>query len=286
VLYGLGSALGYGIADSFAAISTRRIGVLATMVVIQLVDVIALALLMLTPLPGALRLTAGSTVAILASGVLGTASFFLFYRGLQLGPIAIVSPVFASSAAIPVVLSVVLLGERLSRLAAVGAAATLIGVVLASSGGGESADGTTRARGGVPFAVAACVAWGIASFLIGRTSREVGWYLPTLGARGVQFVLAVAVVGVLWARGRRVTVPRPAQAGFASVAALADAAGVAFFARGSEVGLVSVVSAVSSTFPLVVITVGVAMFGERPTRVQWVGIATTVVGLVLLGLGR
>jgi drug/metabolite transporter (DMT)-like permease len=45
-------------------------------------------------------------------------------------------------------------------------------------------------------------------------------------------------------------------------------------------------SAVSATFPLVVIAGGVAMFHERPTKVQWVGILTTVVGLAMLGLGR
>lgn len=127
VLYGLGSALGVGIADAFAAVSTRRIGVLATMLVIQFVDVVALSLLLLTPVPGALRTTAGSTAAIIMTGVLGTLSFFLFYRALQLGPVAIVSPVFASSAAIPVVLSVALLGERLSRPAAIGAGLTLLG---------------------------------------------------------------------------------------------------------------------------------------------------------------
>jgi drug/metabolite transporter (DMT)-like permease len=61
---------------------------------------------------------------------------------------------------------------------------------------------------------------------------------------------------------------------------------VAFFARGSEVGLVSIMSAVSATFPLVVIAGGVALFHERPTKVQWVGILTTVAGLAMLGLGR
>jgi drug/metabolite transporter (DMT)-like permease len=285
VLYGLGSALGFGIADTFATISTRRVGVLATMLVIQLVDVVALSLLLITPLAGPLRTTTGSTIAILAAGVLGTLSFFLFYRGLQLGPIAIVSPVFASSAAIPVVLSVAVLDERLSRLAALGIGLTLLGVVLASAVGGRGTEGGP-VRGGIPFALAACLAWGVASFLIGRTSQEVGWFIPVFGTRAVQFVLAAVVVATLSATGRRPVLPRPADAGVAAVAAVADAAGVASFARGSEVGLVSIVSAVSSTFPLVVIAAGVALFGERPTRVQWAGITTTVVGLVVLGLGR
>lgn len=285
VLYGLASALGFGIADTFATISTRRIGVLATMLVIQLVDVAALSLLVFTPLAGDLHTTPGSTIAIVISGVLGTVSFFLFYRGLQLGPIAIVSPVFASSAAIPVVLSVVLLGERLSRLAALGIALTLVGVVLASTAGRPTGD-RPRVSSGVAFALAACLAWGVASFLIGRTSQDVGWFPPVFGGRAVQLVLVVGVIVVLAARGTRVRIPHPSDAAVASVAALADAAGVASFARGSEVGLVSIVSAVSATFPLVVIAAGVVVFQERPTRVQWAGIATTVVGLVVLGLGR
>jgi drug/metabolite transporter (DMT)-like permease len=285
VLYGLVSALGFGVADTFAAVSTRRIGVLSTMVVIQFVDVLLLSLLILTPVPGELRTSAGSTAAILVSGVLGTLSFLLFYRALQLGPVAIVSPVFASSAAIPVTLSVVVLEERLSRTAAIGAALTLLGVVLASA---TTNTGNVRRRGwgGVPFALVACGCWGVASFLIGRSSQEVGWFFPVYGARSVQLVLAAAIVGVLWATGRRPGLPRPADAGIAAIAAAADAIGVASFARGSEVGLVSIVSAVSSTFPLVVIAAGVTLFGERPTRVQWAGITTTVIGLVVLGLGR
>jgi uncharacterized membrane protein len=155
VLYGLGSALGFGIADAFAAVSTRRIGVLATMLVIQFVDVVALSLLLLTPVPGALRTTAGSTAAIIMTGVLGTLSFFLFYRALQFGPVAIVSPVFASSAAIPV-RSV----RRAPRRAVVPAGGDrrrphASGVVLASAATNVDGEGR-RALGGVPFALVAC----------------------------------------------------------------------------------------------------------------------------------
>lgn len=283
MLYGLAAALGFGLADTCAAISTRRIGVLATLFVIQLVDVLGLSVLLVTPLPGSIQTERAASVAIVVTGAFGTLAFFCFYRALQLGPVAIVSPVFASSAAIPVILSVVLIGERLSRLAGAGAALTLSGVVLASVTRGQGEN--RRVRGGIPYALAACVAWGVASFLIGRTSQEVGWFLPVYGSRAVQFVVVTAVVA--W---RRVdgTLPRmrARAAGVATIAAVADAAGVALFARGSEVGLVAIVSAVSSTFPLVVIAAGLTLFHERPTRVQWTGIVTTVLGLVVLGLGR
>jgi drug/metabolite transporter (DMT)-like permease len=286
MLYGLGSAIGFGLADLFGAISTRRTGVLVTLLVIQSVDLVVLSALLLTPIPGSLDASGEAWAAILVSGVLGTFSFFFFYRALQLGPIAIVSPVFASYAAITVILSVLLIGERLSALATAGLVSTLAGVTLASGGRGEGEAGGRKPWGGIPWAVAAAIAWGVSSYLIGRYAQETGWFLPVYGSRLVEFGLIGATVLVLRASGRKVAVPRGADAAIPTASGLADMMGVALFARGSEVGLVSVMSAVSATFPLVVIAGGVAMFHERPTLVQWVGIITTVAGLAMLGLGR
>lgn len=295
MIYGLFSAVGFGVADLCGAVSTRRIGVPTTLLVIQAVNLVILSALMLTPLPGPLHASAGAWAAILASGALGTVSFFSFYRALQLGPIAIVSPVFASYAAVAVVLSVVLIGEHLSALAALGVATTLTGVALTSarSGGEEPLqEGSTgrqtglgRGWGGIPFALVAMLAWGVASVIIGRYSQETGWFLPVYGSRLVEF----AGVGIVFlVLRRRRPMPRPAGASMVipTVSGLADAVAVSLFARGSQLGLVSIVSAVSATFPLVVIAGGVVMFRERPNLLQWAGVLCTVSGLVLLGLGR
>jgi transporter family protein len=286
MLYGFGSAIGFGLADLFGAISTRRTGVLVTLLVIQSVDLVVLSALLLTPIPGLLEASGEAWAAILVSGVLGTFAFFCFYRALQLGPIAIVSPVFASYAAITVILSVLLIGERLSALATAGLVSTLTGVTLASGGRGEGEAGGRRPRGGIPWAVAAAIAWGVSSYLIGRYAQETGWFLPVYGSRFVEFAVVGATALALRASGRKVVVPRGVDAAIPTASGLADMMAVALFARGSEVGLVSVMSTVSATFPLVVIAGGVAMFHERPTWVQWVGIITTVAGLAMLGLGR
>jgi transporter family protein len=286
MLYGFGSAIGFGLADLFGAISTRRTGVLVTLLVIQSVNLLVLSALLLTPIPGSLEASGEAWAAILVSGVLGTFAFFCFYRALQLGPIAIVSPVFASYAAITVILSVLLIGEHLSALATAGLVSTLSGVMLASGGRGERVAGERKTWGGIPWAVAAAIAWGVSSYLIGRYAQETGWFLPVYGSRLVEFAGVGSAVIALRASGGRLAVPRGADAAIPTASGLADLMAVALFARGSEVGLVSVMSAVSATFPLVVIAGGVALFHERPTQVQWVGMLTTVAGLAMLGLGR
>jgi transporter family protein len=286
MLYGLGSALGYGFGDLCGAISTRRVGVPVTLFVIQLVDACLLALLMLTPLPGALSASGAAWAAIVAAGVLGTASYLSFFRALQLGPVAVVSPVFASSAAVSVLLAVLFNGERLSVMASSGIALTIAGVALASAQGDNPGGEGPRSWGGIPYALVATGAWGVASYLLGRYSQQTGWYLPTFGSRVVEFVIMGIVLLVLASRNVPLPFPRGKTIVFPVGSAVADATGVAMFARGSQVGLVSITSAVSATFPIVVIAGGLILFHERPTLIQWLGVGAAIIGLVLLGLGR
>jgi drug/metabolite transporter (DMT)-like permease len=287
MLYGLGAALGFGLADLFGAVSTRRIGVPLTLFVIQIVSLVALGLLLLTPVPGndPLSASGAALAALAAAGAMGTVSFFAFYRALQLGPVAVVSPVFAAYAAVAVVLSVVFLGERLSTMAWLGIALTICGVALASAR--NEADGAgRRSWGGIPYALVATVAWGAASYLIGKYARETGWFLPVFAVRLVEFVATGGVIIVLRVRGAVFTVPRGTTLAIPAVSSLADAAAIALFAHASEVGSISIAAAVSATFPLVVIAGGLIMFHERPSPRQWLGVLGAITGLILLGLGR
>jgi drug/metabolite transporter (DMT)-like permease len=283
----LGSAIGFGFADLLGAISSRRIGVPITLLVIQVVDVLAMASLLLTPLPGegALQASAGAWTAVVASGVLGTVSYFAFYRALELGPIAVVSPVFAAYAAVAVVLSVLLHGERPSALASAGVVLTVLGVVLASARE-ESRRRIAASWGGIPWALLAMVAWGIATYVIGLYAQQTGWYLPTFGTRLVELTGVGAVIAVLWLRGAKLAPPWGASAAIPVASGLADALAISLFARASQQGLVSIAAAVSATFPLVVIAGGLALFHERPSVRQWTGVLSTVAGLIALGIGR
>jgi drug/metabolite transporter (DMT)-like permease len=297
MLLGLGSALGFGFADLFGAVSAKRIGVPVTIFIIQSVNVVILSLLALTPIAGPVPASWSIRLAIAMSGVLGTVSYFSFFRALQLGPVAIVSPVFASYAAVTVILSVVFNGERLSALAAVGIAATLVGVVLASAGSGEEPlsgapsptlphKGGRKRPDGIPFALIATVAWGVASYLLGQTAQQAGWFFPLYGARLAEFAGVVGVLLLLRARGTTFLFPAGTSILIATASALGDNVGVAAFTRGSQLGLVSITSAVSASFPLVVIAGSLVLFRERPSPRQWAGVLAAIGGLVVLSANR
>jgi len=71
----------------------------------------------------------------------------------------------------------------------------------------------------------------------------------------------------------------------AMIVGLIDVLGGAAYARGTELGFVSIVSAASATFPLIPVVGGVLLFRERPAASQFAGVALVVGGLLLLGRG-
>ena len=200
VIYGLAAALGWGLSDLWAAISGRRIGSGRTVVVAQVAAAVVVTLLVLVVRPD---LSGIPTVApwLIPNAFLGAAAFSTLYKGLELGPIAVVSPVLASYAVVPVLLSVVLLGETLAGWEVVGVAVTIAGAVLTSTDPKALRAGTRTKPAGLPWAIVSTLLFGVATYIMGWAAKEAGflpslWFgrltmmtcVPARGARGVAAV--------------------------------------------------------------------------------------------------
>lgn len=288
MILALTAALGWGLADFMGAVSTRRNGVTATILVVQVAGLAVLAAVAFTPWAQHPPVSSSDLAMLTVGGVLGAAAFFGFYRALQLGPVALVSPIFAAYAAITVLLAFVVTGEVLSATALGGVAVTIAGVVLASMAGAPE-PGVTGARRGVPFAIVSMIGWGIASYITGRYAQRLGWFYPVVATRVVETVLVGVVALVLSGLGR--DRGRPGESlrwryGLPALAGGLDVIALLAYSRGSQLGLVSIVSAASASFPLILVAGGIVVFHERPRPVQWVGVAATIGGLILLGVGQ
>jgi uncharacterized membrane protein len=123
----------------------------------------------------------------------------------------------------------------------------------------------------------------VGGFLLGRYTREFGWLVPVVVARvGAMVVL----LGLLATPLRRAAVSQRGRGvAWAVGTGLADAAGVAFFARGDQVGLVSITAAASSAYPIIPLVGGLVLLHERLARRQACGAALIMAGPVLLGTG-
>jgi drug/metabolite transporter (DMT)-like permease len=111
---------------------------------------------------------------------------------------------------------------------------------------------------------------------------HLGWLTPIFLARGFA---AVFLIGNLVA-ARRTQPARPSPKVLAIIALLAclDTSGYLFFNLGVGFSATAIVAAASAPYAVVPIVMGVSLFGERPTPVQWLGIALVVAGVITLGL--
>jgi drug/metabolite transporter (DMT)-like permease len=278
VIFGFGAALAWGIGDFGAALVGRRVGSLATVVLVQLSGLAAILGIAAFDRPtweG--RWT--DIVLLVANGVVVAVAYVLHYRALELGPVALVSPLTSAYAVLPIALAWAVLGEDIGLWFGVGALLATIGVVLVSTDPRQFGETTKMRRDGVPYALAAMVLFGIATFILGVVSRHAGW-LPTV-ALGRLFTV-VALAPLLLVRRPSVTAAGAGVAVAGLAVGLADILGIMSFSRGAQVAALSLVSAVSATFPLIPFVGGLVVLRERPAASQALGVLAVVGGLVLL----
>jgi drug/metabolite transporter (DMT)-like permease len=285
VIFGLGAALGWGLADLWAAISGRRIGSGATVLVAQVTAALVATAVLLVAGPDLDRLW-GVAGWLVPNAVITAFAYWTLYRGLEVGPVAVVSPVLASYAVIPVILAVVFLGESLSGPQTAGVTITIAGAVLTSTDLRELRAGGSSRPAGLPWAIASALLFGVATYAVGWASQRAG-SLPTLWfARCSSAAIFVLVATVLRARGRtRRDRPPPSALGLAAAVGVVDLLGTLAYARGAEVGFVSIVTAASAVYPVIPVLGSVIVLDERPAANQYLGVAMVIGGLLLLGLG-
>ncbi|GIV00684.1 MAG: membrane protein [Actinomycetota bacterium] len=283
MIYGLAAALGWGLADFGGAVVARRLGSVWTVLLSQLCTAGVMTVLLLE---GGHRIGVLGPVLgwVVLNGLVGAAAYALHYRALQLGPVAVVSPIGAAYALVGLVLAVVLLGERPSGPAIAGAIVTVVGVMLASADLRRVLEGRHERAPGLLFALASAFLFGVAGFILAWLSKEVGWVVGLWSSRVGQ-VVALAAVGFALGRGSAPGPVRATAVAGALAVGLADLLGVVTYAIGAERGFVSVVVVASCVFPLIAVALSVLLLGERPVANQYVGVALVASGLVLLGVG-
>lgn len=128
---------------------------------------------------------------------------------------------------------------------------------------------------GVAYGLLAAVLWGTADFFARLASERVGSRRTTFWMQCVALVCSSALLATPGAR------PHALHAGVLALACLIgvlNAAGAALLYRALEVGTVSLVSPISSTFAA--LTAGLAIgAGERPAAAQLAGLVATVAGV-------
>jgi drug/metabolite transporter (DMT)-like permease len=285
------AALCWGSTDVMGTIGGRRLGSLP---VIAIAQASSLAVTAVVALGLRLQLPSDPFVLLLAGvfGVVAAGAYLSFFTALRIGPLAVVSPVVAAYGGLTVLLAVVVRGETLHPIQALGAMLATAGVVLTGIVFDGGWRGTRIVGRGVLFSLVAMFLFAVLTVGLATPIRIAGW-LPVLLASRVANALTIwtVLVVVVVARPRgsetllATTAGRTNRAVLAAVAAgVLDIVGFVAFAIGLERAPTWIVGLASSFGPVVAVIVAVVLWGERLRASQWVGLAGIAAGLVAVAL--
>jgi drug/metabolite transporter (DMT)-like permease len=315
LLFGLGAALAWGLTDISATVVSRRVGTLLTAAAMQVTAVVLI---------GGLFLLSGQSLPsdpidfaqVVAVGALSAAGYLATYQAFRLGPISVVSPVMSAYGGLTVILAVIILGETLTAVQALGAVVATLGVVLAGVVLDRDPRRTRLVSPGVVFALIAMLLWAWFTILLAGPIRAAGW-LPVIALSRtataiVLWIVVAAALWFLWSRppqpglmddgtdvsGDQSTVSAAVRDPASLRRALRvrstillmvamgvfDACGYVAFSIGLEGSMAWLVGLAGSFAPIITVFFGVGWLGERLRPTQWVGIGMVLAGVVVIGL--
>lgn len=204
-------------------------------------------------------------------------AWIFYFQSITYGPISIVGTLSAAYPALTVIFARSFLGEELTVAQGVGVGAVLLGCLALAWSPGH-AQGNTQRRWMV-YAGTALVIWGVSGTLIryayafpGAHEANMALFiavggLSTLGVYGILKGAARGGTGAEWLRA------------FGPMATMA--LGSLLVAIAYKHGPASLVTPLAGAYPVVTLGFAWVVLKERPTSLQWAGIAAVLVGMVL-----
>lgn len=226
-------------------------------------------------------LTPEQVAFALALSATGVGGVLLLYRGLALGPIAVVSPIGAAYVAVAVLLVVVGLGERLSAGQAIGIGTTFAGIVLTATDGRSLASALRRPLPGVRFALLAMLSLGAWSAVMAYATRSQDGLALVLWQRVVSTLVMLALLAIR--REGPIALDRRSWSLVLATGVFDTLANV-LFVLGVESGSASIVATASGAYPIVTALLAIVLLRERLAPNQYLGVVVLIAGLVGLGV--
>jgi drug/metabolite transporter (DMT)-like permease len=298
-------ALCWGGADIVATLAARRQGALTTTsisLVVSATMLVFFGLLAFSQLALSLSTFIESIGIGFLTGLMAAIGYFSLYRGLELGPLAIVSPVAAADGAVGAVLAVFLLHEGLSSWQVIMLVLIFLGILCASTNLAEVRGIVQNSglrglvAGGVRWGLLAMMTFGVMLFGIGLAAGKWGWYIPIFWTRTfAAFVLVLFFIpwrqlrsqdsgGEVSTRERKPVSARVLGISLAVIVGVLETAGLLLYSFDTQLASTGLASAISSSWGIIPLLAGITIFRERPASYQLVGVLLVLSGLFLLAI--
>jgi|GEM_PF-1598749 drug/metabolite transporter (DMT)-like permease len=216
-------------------------------------------------------------------GVLISTMYLVYYRGLEIGSVSIVTTVTSAWFAVSVILAVIFLGETPTALQVLLISTIVVGIGTLSDFRSVSFPQifSSDRTSGFGHAVYCMLILGTITVLA-KPMIEAGG--PFLGSAYTHILSSVFLFATIIWRGISLGFPIKGNLKYVLGAAFFDSTGIMLFFMAILISPITLVTPIMAAHPLITMTCARIFDKEGTSRVQSIGIFLTLGGIVLLGL--
>jgi len=281
LLSGLGGMFGWGIYDFFAGVYSKKIGPYKTFFWSQLAGLFFVFLLT-SIFSIALNLSALIVILLPIAALFYSAGYLFFMKGFEVGNISIVAAIMNLWAVFTMLFAFVFMGQRLSALQTVGVLLIISGATLASLNWSEIINKRFKLSIGVKETVAGAFFFGVFWNISEIISEKIGWLLTTLFVK-MGIILFLLLLSLFIKRELSLAKADVKTKLVIVLMGIIEAGAVAFVNYGLTIGDAILITPIASALSVVTILMAIIFLKERVTKLQGLGIATAIAGIIVTG---
>lgn len=276
ILLGLISGLTWGAGDFAGGMASRKLGTYRAVIFQEFVGLaLVITAVIVTREP---FLSVRALIYAVLSGIAGNLGLLLFYHALGTRTMSIAAPVSALMTAILPVFVAFLTEGLPAPLIILGFLFAFAAVWLISQD--RAPDRTLRAHlSDLMYPLFAGVGFGLFFIFIHEATRS-----STIWPMIVSRVTGVVIVGLFMLIRRMDWRLDPSVRAPVVASGVLDISGNLFFILASQLGRLDVAAVLGSLYPGVTVLLAWLVLKERLSRLQWVGVASALVAIILLTL--
>ncbi len=279
ILLGMGGMLGWGLYDFLGGVFSKQIGSFKSLFWSQLAGLIFVLLLAIVFRSS---VTAPVLVLVLSliAAILYSAGYLFFFKGFELGNVSIIAATMNLWAVFTMLFAFVFMGQRLSALQTLGVAMIISGATLASLNWSEIRNQRFQLSAGVKEAVFGAFFFGVFWNVSEIISEKAGWVLTTLYIK-LGIILFLLIFSLLVKQGIDLAKISAKTKYVILLMGVIEAGAVALVNYGLTIGDAILITPIASALSIVTITLAVVFLKDKVTRIQGLGIATAIVGIIV-----
>lgn len=279
ILSGITGMFGWGLYDFLGGVFAKQIGPYKSFFWSQLAGLASMFLLVIF-VPSSMDIPSGVVFLFPVAALLYSAGYLFFFKGFEVGSMSIVAATMNLWAVFTMLFAFTFMGQRLSPSQTTGVVMILAGVTLASLNWSEIQRRKFQLSTGVREAIAGAfffgIYWNVSEIIV----EQVGWLVSTALIK-LGIVVFMLFFFALSKRGMGLagTIGKTTTAIF--VMGVIEAGAVAVVNYGLTIGDAILITPIASALSIVTILLTIIFLKERINKIQGLGVATAVAGIVV-----